>query len=330
MNTSGPHGWRQRVIKKLRFIFSRPRLEQALKDLKDLNDDFRVLSTQTTRSMSQQITEQKNQSRQSYKEVERYRVIGQASRQVYESLSKACTKHTEHQAHFCIEVEQANIDGNHGAQVKFNMAYRHLQLVGTSEQNDLVWFLVDWTNSGCKKEGALNHPAASNFNITTTLKRQLEPTTLTTKQKGKKCVRFQSSEPTAASLPTMVTDSNRPSIEYMRKDFCDIIRRRLQSQPHTSECMGYLDNSANCRNSVYPSSAQQCHIRRKAITLDHLIAKTMKERGFGRIMPHERVRLAKTLAMAVLQYHSTPWLKQSWRSEDVYFFEKSLPSARKT
>jgi hypothetical protein len=35
---------------------------------------------------------------------------------------------------------------------------------------------------------------------------------------------------------------------------------------------------------------------------------------------YERVRLAKHLTTAVLYYHATPWLKKSWRSDDVYFF----------
>ena len=35
--------------------------------------------------------------------------------------------------------------------------------------------------------------------------------------------------------------------------------------------------------------------------------------------PYERVRLAKSLAVAVLQYHATPWLRKIWWSEDVYF-----------
>jgi hypothetical protein len=36
---------------------------------------------------------------------------------------------------------------------------------------------------------------------------------------------------------------------------------------------------------------------------------------------YEKVRLARKLATAVLQYNSTPWLKESWRSRDIYFFD---------
>lgn len=35
----------------------------------------------------------------------------------------------------------------------------------------------------------------------------------------------------------------------------------------------------------------------------------------------KKVRLARKLATAVLQYNSTPLLKESWRSQDIYFFD---------
>ena len=38
------------------------------------------------------------------------------------------------------------------------------------------------------------------------------------------------------------------------------------------------------------------------------------------IPPVNRMYLAKVLSEAVLQYHSTPWLGQEWRSADIMFF----------
>ena len=45
----------------------------------------------------------------------------------------------------------------------------------------------------------------------------------------------------------------------------------------------------------------------------------------GGIPIHERLSLAKTLAIAVLQYHSTPWMRLSWRDEDILFFSADNP-----
>ncbi len=84
--------------------------------------------------------------------------------------------------------------------------------------------------------------------------------------------------------------------------------------------MGVLENTNNCRNFLYPSSKRFCCQTRQAISLGQVISKVSKRKAVGEIAIYERLRLAKTLAVAVLQYHSTPWLRISWRSEDVYFF----------
>lgn len=73
-----------------------------------------------------------------HQEVERYKVIEQASQHVYEDLDKACMKHTEHQADFCVEFNQAITIGDHGVQVKLNMAHTRLTLAGS------VWFYKGW------------------------------------------------------------------------------------------------------------------------------------------------------------------------------------------
>lgn len=41
-----------------------------------------------------------------------------------------------------------------------------------------------------------------------------------------------------------------------------------------------------------------------------------------RLNPLDKWKLAGALAMAVLQYHSTPWLRETWMSTDILIFEK--------
>ena len=116
----------------------------------------------------------------------------------------------------------------------------------------------------------------------------------------------------------------------MRKDFCDFLRRRLRKQPKANECMGVLENNPNCRNFVYPPPATSSDLRRQFLTLYQLISNIVKDPHVGRISLYYRLRLAKILATTVLQYHSTPWLKESWRSEDVYFFGDDSTAAQET
>ena len=237
----GSKPWRQCIAKKLRFSVSQPRLDQILCDLRSLNDDFLTLSTQTLTSTSLQSRRQAAPPRKSYQEVERYQIIGQASRQVYEALGRACTKHTEHQAHFCVEVEQANITGNHSAQVKFSMAYTHMTLAGSADQSDLIWFAVDSTSGDAMEPGNSDIKIDHHDSLSQSLKRQIEPATSATQKPTKKRVRFQSATLVSArpssTLSTAIIASAILSNDSMRKDFCDTIRKRLGEPLQTSECV---------------------------------------------------------------------------------------------
>lgn len=325
----GSKPWRRRIAKKLRFSFSKPRLDQILCDLRSLNDDFRTLSIQTVNSTSLQSQRQVIPPRKPYEEVERYQVIRQASRQVYEALGRACTKHTEHQAHFCVEVEQPKTMGNHKAQVKFSMAYTHTTLAGSTDQSDLIWFVVDLTSDEAVRSGNSDATIDHHDSFGQSLKRQIEPAT-----KAEKRLRFQSatspSAPTLSTLSTAAITNAILSNDSMRKDFCDFIRRRLREPLQASECVGVLDNTESCRSFVYPSSNKCCRQSRQAISLRQVISNVSKQKAAGGIGLYQRLRLAKTLATAVLQYHSTPWLRISWLSEDVYFFDSGLASIQGT
>ena len=257
--------------------------------------------------------------------MEKYRVIGQASQQVYEALGRACTKHTEHQAHFCVEVEQAIIDGNRGAQVKFSIAFTHMSLAGSSDQGELTWFVVDSVSGDAL---AVGHSEKTNIELELerSLKRQIVDPAFQP-NKSKKSVRFQSPEPQRNSalmpvLPAVSTDSLLS--DYMRKDFCDLIKHHLRQPSQKSMCVAVLENRDKSKNFVYSPANVTCTKRRRAVSLEQLLTR-MNEQGVSRkISLYERLRLAKTLAIAVLQYHSTPWLRTCWRSEDVYFFSDEV------
>ena len=253
-------------------------------------------------------------------EMEKYRLIGQASQQLYEALGKACTKHTEHQAHFCVEVEQAIINGNHGAQVKFNIAFTHVSLAESADQGELTWFVVDSVTGDALTVGPLGKHSNINLELEKSLKRQiLDPPFQPTK--SRKSVRFQSPEPQRTLMPALpAVSADSLCSDYVRKDFCDLIKRRFRQPPQQSKCVAVLENSERSKNFVYSAADVICSERRRAVSLERLITKMSEQGASGRLPLYERLRLAKTLAVAVLQFHSTPWLRTCWRSEDVYFF----------
>ncbi len=256
-DTSDPVGskpWRRCRAKKLRFSFSKTRLDQTLCDLRSLNDDFRVLSSQTSKSTSLQSQRQQVAPKRPYKEVERYQIIGQASRQVYEALGRACTKHTEHQAHFYVEVEQAKITGDHSAQVKFSMAYTFMALAGAANKSDLLWFVVDSTSGDAVEPTNSNTTTGHHDSLNQSLKSQIDFRSGTTQKKTQRRVRIQSaslaSACTSSTLSTATLANAILSSDSMRKDFCDIIRRRLREPLQASECVG-LDGTRHDHRSMY-------------------------------------------------------------------------------
>ena len=259
-----------------------------------------------------------------------YQIIGQASRQVYEALGRACTKHTEHQAHFCVEVEQAKITNDRNAQIKFSMGYTQMTLAGSADQSDLIWFAVDSTSGDAVNPGSFDITTGHNDTLNQSVKRQIEPASGAPKKKTQKRVRFQSASLASACMsPTSSTTTLAGAFlsnDSMRKDFCDVIRRRLREPLQAGECVGVLENTDRCRSFVYPSPNKCCRQMRQAISLGQVISSVSDRRFVGGLAISDRLRLAKILATAVLQYHSTPWLKLSWRSEDVYFFSNELAS----
>ena len=56
------------------------------------------------------------------------------------------------------------------------------------------------------------------------------------------------------------------------------------------------------------------------MTLQQLIGSLSKQGRLDGMPQYERLHLARSLAVAVLSYHATPWLKGTWRSQDICFF----------
>ena len=255
------------------------------------------------------------QSRATRNDIRKYQTISKASCQVYEAFKKACTKHTEHMAYFRTEVEQIILDKDSSPQVKFDMAFTHRVLPDTSS-GDPIWFLVDSIINE-HMHACTSMQTTCIDELEKTLKRQLTPPPTQAAKRVKKRVTFASAVP--VSLPTLNLPPLTSALACIGTDFCDYIRRHFR-QPLISDACLVLENTAQCKQLVYPSHYTACSELRKGTSLGQLITSTKKPGSVDGILLHERVALAKMLAIAVLQYHSTPWLRQSWRSDDIFFF----------
>jgi hypothetical protein len=113
------------------------------------------------------------------------------------------------------------------------------------------------------------------------------------------------------SLPDFSKDHN----------FCLQLQQYLaakKDKPHG--CIGYLRKGETCKHRVFSNSNVVATQPTKSMSLARLID-LMSQRSYtGKLLQYESLRLAGQLASAVLQFHATPRLKSSWRSDDVIFF----------
>lgn len=109
----------------------------------------------------------------------------------------------------------------------------------------------------------------------------------------------------AASIPNL----------YTVPDLC----HHLTCQPTTpalSHCIGFLQKTKTFSHVVYAPKGDPPSVTATRTLKDAL--QTVKESSEGIPLP-EKLGLAKLLALAVLRFHSTPWLNPQWESQDVVF-----------
>lgn len=215
-----------------------------------------------------------------------------------------------------MEVEHIVLDSESLPQVKFDMAFTHRILTGKTHSEDPIWFLVDSIINEHMDTCSSNQTACMD-ELEGSLKRQLEPTVAPAAKKIKKTVRFAQASMPNPCLPLLAT--TRALEDCVGKDFCDDLRRHFRQPLQANACV-VLENTAQCKQLVYLSHFTASSELRKATSLGQLIKSTTTPGPVEGILLHERIALAKMLSIAVLQYHATPWLQLSWRSEDILFF----------
>jgi hypothetical protein len=311
------------VGRKIEFAFSESHLQERITRIRELTEDFRTLVGQAAALSQARLPDSKFQGSSS-KEIEKFALVKTAARNLYEALGTACTKHTEHQAHFSLQPVWQGLDPH----IRFSIAFRHLT-INHSSGNQPMWFQVESVVTGSIKKAlpdATQHEAAA----LQSLKRCREPSPTTAmktpEKRKKKSVRFRSESP-----PTpVIVQSTSPTLQNLcvHNNFCNQLQNFL-TQPDLNLgpncCIGFLEHSSESKHLVYLDSRAQsvsCGSSNNTASLMELFSVLQKQRlaSEAAFSPFDRVRLAKQLAIAVLQFHATPWLKGSWRSSDVYLY----------
>ena len=211
------------------------------------------------------------------------------------------------------------------------MAFTHQNLNCLTSHSEPVWFLMESIIDERVGEVTENDDTCLQSRELSLKREGSSSSKQMTKRQRR--VRF---EPPAASIPRSLSSiivNTDPSNQRTRQNFCDDLRRYF-CPPFNKDTCVILKESKQCKHSVLPSSLTGSPEKRKAVSLGQLIysGHSMPE-NYGIIagIPiQKRIRLAKDLAKTVLRYHDTPWLRQSWSCEDIYFFEARKESGTRS
>jgi hypothetical protein len=109
-----------------------------------------------------------------------------------------------------------------------------------------------------------------------------------------------------------------------KHDFCNHISKRSQKAGRTSdECVGYLSKKGLCQHRVL-LGPQDANLPKTPVSLAQLVSQISEKPYTGRFLYVDSFRLAKQLASAILQFHATPLLEETWQSDDIVFFNGDL------
>jgi hypothetical protein len=254
------------------------------------------------------------------RDMRRFKLIQKASQILHDGLSSACTMHLEHRAHFCLEAEKTSLSGKSPPEIVFSLALTH----STSNNPAPLWFEV---HSIADDESKSDTKSSHAPELKHALEQQdINVVPMRTTKKARKCVRFRSRSASpgplmqCSSLQAPDEDLTLPNL-CKQGNLCTIIRASLCKAPSSKKCIGVLEQTEAYRQLVYPLMRDQAPTVQNPMSLKGFIASASENSVAMGLSTYEKVRLARKLATAVLQYNSTPWLKESWRSQDIYFFD---------
>lgn len=293
------------------------RLEEHIGKLRDNTDDFRTLLQQCY--VQKEHNHTSIPTGQTKIKIGRYRRVQEAAGNLYHAFGLACTKHTKHQAHLRVHADSAD-----PSQVQFTLLLKHSGYLASkpfpegdpSTLRLTVESQVVGTFTGSKQPLSIAGIASS---LSTCRKRSRDPeqsegnATLPT-SKVKKKVGFGNIR--GLALPDTKFPDTLPNF-CRHSNFCTHVQHLLSQGCQRGHPLGYLDSKGCSKHLIYLSSQTQT-ISFQASEKQFLTTfRQLYHEADHRLSRTEIIVLSKQLATAVLQYHTTPWLEDSWNSDHV-------------
>ena len=302
--------------KRLKFAFSGGTLRNLISELRSQNEVFRVISGQIIRFDRQHSGNDQKRNGLSFSKrmrLKQFEMIRIASRRLYEALCTACSAHKDHLVKFCVEAtcndSEAEIDCS---QICFNLAYAPISdanIVGSSHEKE---------NERPSPEGSIVQSAEVLYlsaleSYADAKWFKVESTMGSRKQNDTE----QDQAMTKASHQD-ITDGRGKHLHA--NDLCIKLQIRTDRDASSRKNLVIvLNNTQSCRHCIYyPSDHVPPNLGQSSTSLMELLS-TSSGHPVGNIPQLHRLRIARSLVMAVLQFHATPWLTESWQSKNLFF-----------
>jgi hypothetical protein len=358
----GDRNWRHRLGQKLKFSFSELGMQRSMTDLRKLNKNFQRLSNQVVRlDVQYSSNEQTMSPEEKGQALERFQMVQKASTHLYESLTRACTMHSEHLARFGLETacSIAN-DKSRSYHIHFSLAFTHADSGSHPDPTAQIYYSDMKCSAPVDSESLRTMISATELivgdvhgkdaQVQPVHKRGLLPTTLAASQPkqpwpvaSNRMAWFEvesvigespasNGQTDSSHEPESISDSVKVAgdpifpdladtallVVTRSQDFCAQLGMSMcQSIPFPSSTfVGVLEQTATCRHLVRQPTAP-AQLEEASTPLAQFVSQ-ISSRGQANETPQfQRLHLAKSLAIAVLQFHTTPWLAESWHSNNI-------------
>lgn len=130
-------------------------------------------------------------------------------------------------------------------------------------------------------------------------------------------------EPAEVGCATTKSEDTSSDLRASR-DFCSELRTRCTQDPAATRCVGHIDvHSDDLRHSFYgPQSLSR--VWPSAMTTGDLVPidAFLHSADGGLFSTTDKLKMARSLVLAVLKLYATPWLPDAWRLQDVSLFHQ--------
>ncbi|RFU25885.1 hypothetical protein B7463_g10452, partial [Scytalidium lignicola] len=338
VDTTNKAAWRSRIGKKLKWCLSHSQLQIRLDDLRRHVETFQRLSSQINKLKEKDDANKLDEIQSTVKSIEESGLIQKATTELYQALIVACKTHPEHTLHFRLETRRyKNTDQNF---VRFHFA--SIQSILRSDSS-LIWIAI---------ESEFGNPAIV-FNsdgrekvedsvqmFRTQLKRTMDSTDHGISNRKPTMMEAAIVSPSWNSPPPLrlgsdiCADRKNGSRSHCLPDFCqqhdlcNYITNLSKGTYNSSDaCVGYLKRAYPWSHRVFIPSPIP-NQPKESTSLAKLISSIANHSHSGCFLYVNSIRLAKQLASAILSYHATPMLSETWQSEDIIFYS-NMPSGFK-